>query len=97
MQFQERLKNQTWENGKKPNLDLILANLAQIMAAKLFFAKSGSSVTRCHGQFSSCTTSEKTIDPIFRKLSDGRADGHTEGQTEGQTDGQEWFHTTLSD
>ena len=59
------------------------------MAAKLFFAKSGSSVTRCHGQFSSCTTSEKTIDPIFRKLSDGRADGHTEGQTEGQTDGQE--------
>ena len=66
-----------------------MANLAQIMAAKLFFAKSGSSVTRCHGQFSSCTTSEKTIDPIFRKLSDGRADGHTEGQTEGQTDGQE--------
>ena len=70
-------------------MDLILANLAQIMAAKLFFAKSGSSITRCHGQLSSCTTSEKTIDPIFRKLSDGRADGHTEGQTEGQTDGEE--------
>ena len=59
------------------------------MAAKLLFAKSGSSVTRCHGQLSSCTTSEKTIDPIFRKLSDGQADGHTEGQTEGQTDGEE--------
>ena len=51
------------------------------MAAKLFFAKSGSSVTRCHGQFSSCTTSEKTIDPIFRKLSDGRADRGTDRRT----------------
>ena len=58
-----------------------MANLAQIMAAKLFFAKSGSSVTRCHGQFSSCTTSEKTIDPIFRKLSDGRADRGTDRRT----------------
>ena len=55
------------------------------MAAKLFFAKSGSSVTRCHGQFSSCTTSEKTIDPIFRKLSDGRADGHTDRGTDRRT------------
>ena len=51
------------------------------MAAKLFFAKSGSSVTRCHGQLSSCTTSEKTIDPIFRKLSDGRADRGTDRRT----------------
>ena len=58
-----------------------MANLAQIMAAKLFFAKSGSSVTRCHGQLSSCITSEKTIDPIFRKLSDGRADRGTDRRT----------------
>ena len=33
------------------------------------------SATRCHGQLSSCTISEKTNDPILRKLSDGQTDG----------------------
>ena len=56
------------------------------MAAKLFFAKSGSSVTRCHGQLSSCTTSEKSINPIFKKLSDGRADGYTDRGADRGTD-----------
>ena len=36
------------------------------------------SVTRYHGQLSSCTISEKTNDPILRKLSDGRTDGQTD-------------------
>ena len=33
------------------------------------------SVTRYHGQLSSCTISEKTYDPILRKLNDGWTDG----------------------
>ena len=32
------------------------------------------SVTRCHGQLSSSTTSEKTNNPILRKFSDRRTD-----------------------
>ena len=40
-----------------------------------------SSVTRYHGQLSSCTIPEKTNDPILRKFSDRR----------------ERFHGTLSD
>ena len=50
-----------------------------------FFKNMASLVARCHGQLSSSTISEKTNDPILRKLSDGR------------TDGREWFHRMLSD
>ena len=46
-----------------------------------------SSVSRYHGQLSSCTISDKTNDPVLRKLSDRRTDR--------QTDGQEWFHRML--
>ena len=66
-------------------LGLILAHLAKIWAAKffifLFFFKNlAPSVTRCHGQLSSCTISEKNNDPILRKRSDGRTDRQTDGQ-----------------
>ena len=37
-----------------------------------------SSVTRYHGQLSSCTISEKTNDPILRKLSERRTEGQKE-------------------
>ena len=37
-----------------------------------FFKNRDLSVTRYHGQLSSCAISEKTNDPILRKLSDGR-------------------------
>ena len=47
-----------------------------------FFIKNlASSVTRCYGQLSSCTISEKTNDSILRKLSDGRTDGQTDRRT----------------
>ena len=55
-------------------LGSILAHLAQTWDAKFFFKNLASSVTRYHSQVSSCTISEKTIDPILRKLSDGWAD-----------------------
>ena len=42
MQFQGKLQNQTWENGKKPSLGLILIHLAKIQVTKFFFQKSGS-------------------------------------------------------
>ena len=57
-----------------------------------FFKNLGLSVTRYHGQLSSCTISEKTNNPILRKLSDGR----TDGQTDGQTSRLERFHRMLS-
>ena len=61
-------------------LDLVLAHLAQIRAASFFVKNLALSVTRCHGQLSSCTISEKTSDPILRKLSDRQRDQQTDGQ-----------------
>ena len=61
-------------------MGLILANLTQIQAANFFFKNLALSVTRCHGQLSTCTISEKTKDPIFRKLSDGKTDEQTDPQ-----------------
>ena len=53
--------NQTWENGKKQVSGLSLASLAQILPhppphPQIFF-----SVTRYHGQLSSCTSEKKKI------------------------------------
>ena len=46
---------------------------------QIFFPKNlAASVTRYHGQLSSCTISEKTNDPILRKLSDGWTNGRTD-------------------
>ena len=39
-------------------------------ASKFFFKNLAPSVTRYHVQLSSCTTSEKTNDPVLRKLRD---------------------------
>ena len=43
------------------------------------------SVTIYYGHLSSCSISEKTNDPILKKLSDRK----TEGRADGQTDGHE--------
>ena len=47
------------------------------------------SVTRYHGQLSSCTISGKTNYLIFRKLGDGWMDGQINGQKDRETDGPE--------
>ena len=70
--------------AKKTVLGPILAHWAQIRATNFFFKNLAPSVTRYHGQLSSCTTSEKTNFRIFTKLSDGQMDRRT--QTDGQTD-----------
>ena len=62
----------------------ILAHLAQIWAAN-FFKNLALSVTRYHGQLSSCTISEKSNDPTLRKLSGRQMDRLTDRRTEGQT------------
>ena len=66
---------QTWENGEKtsfwPDFDPCARNLGR---QNLFFKNLGSPVTRYHGKLSSCAISEKTNDPILRKLRDGRTD-----------------------
>ena len=62
--------------------------LAINSGCQFFFTNLASSVTRYHGQISSCIISEKTNNPILRKLSRGRTDG--------RTDGRQWFQKTLS-
>ena len=85
MQFQGKLMNQTWENSKKNLvLGLILAYLAKIWATNFFFSQKNlaPSVPRYYGQLSSCTISEKTDNPILRKLSDGGTNGPTDGRSD---------------
>ena len=54
-------------------------NLESMGPRSYFFLKNlVSSVTRIHGQLSSCTISQKTNDPILRKCSDGQTDRQTE-------------------
>ena len=86
MQFQWKLMNQTWENGKKPSFGPDFGPFGLNSSCQFFFSEIWLSVTRCHGQLSSCTISEITNDPILGKLSDGRADGETDGETDWQTD-----------
>ena len=54
-------------------LDPNKARWTQIHAGNLIFFKNlASSVTKYHGQLSSCKISEKINDPILRKFRDGR-------------------------
>ena len=57
----------------------ILVHLAVVF---FFFENLAPSATRYHGQLSSYTISEKTNDPILRKLSDGRTDRRTDRRIE---------------
>ena len=59
MQFQGNLMIQTRENGEKPHFGSHLDPWAKNQASKFFFKNLASSVTRYHGQLSSCTMSEK--------------------------------------
>ena len=61
-------------------LDRILDYLAQIRTANFFFKNLTPSVTRCNGQLSSCTTSEKINDLILRKFIDVRTERRTGGR-----------------
>ena len=78
MQFQEkRMQFKLSKMVKNLILGLIQACWAKIQTANFFLKNLASSVTRYHGQLSSCTISEKTNDPILRKLSGGPKDGRT--------------------
>ena len=56
--------------------------LGLIWGANFFFKILALSVIIYHGQLLSCTISEKTNNPILKKLSDGQTDALTDGQTE---------------
>ena len=68
---------QTQENGEKPHFGPDLGLLDPNSGRQFFFKILASSVTRYYRQLSSCTISEKTNDPIFRKFSDRRTDEQT--------------------
>ena len=77
---------------------LILAPLAHNWAQKIFSrdfssirSYLASSVTRYHGQLSSCTISEKTNDLILKNFSDGLTDWWTDGWTDSQTEKKDFI------
>ena len=74
MQFPGEPMIQTQENGKKCHFDPDLGPFGPNTGHNFFFKNLALSVTRYHGQLSSCTISENTNDPILRKFSDGQAD-----------------------
>ena len=59
---------QSRENGKKLYLGPDLGPLGPNSGQIFFFLNLATSVTRYHGQLSSCTISEKLNDPILREL-----------------------------
>ena len=69
----------TQENDEKPDFGPELGPLGPNSGSQFFFPTS--SVTRYHGQVSSCTISEQTSNPILRKFCDGRTDGQTDRRT----------------
>ena len=75
-----KLNKMRKETRFEPDLDLLALNLGC-----LFFLKNlAPSVTRYHGQLSSCTISsmvqyqKKTNDPVLRKFSDPQTDRQTD-------------------
>ena len=60
----------TWEYGKKLSLEANFCKYDPNFGNQFFFFNAALSVTRYHGQPSSCTISEKINDPILRKLND---------------------------
>ena len=76
---------QTQENGKKTHFGSNLGPFdpnSDCHFFFFFFKNLALSVTRFHGQISSCTIPEKTNDPILRSFNDSRTDGQTDGQTD---------------
>ena len=74
MQCQGKLRKQNSENDKKPSFRPDFCPFLPNSDCHSFSQKSGFVITRYNGQLSSCTLSEKTNDPMLRKLSDGQTD-----------------------
>ena len=69
---------QTQENGEKPHFGSDLGLLDSNSGPIFIFKNLPSSVSRYHGQLSSCIISEKTNDPILRKFRDAGTDRRTD-------------------
>ena len=74
MQFQGKIINQTWENGKKPSFMTDFCPYGSNSGSQIFFKNLASSVTRYHGQL----CQKEPDDPILRKRSDGLTGGQTD-------------------
>ena len=93
MQFQGKLKNQTWKIEKNLVLGLIFANLAQIQAANFFLKiwlcqSLDAMVSYLHVQY------QKKLQ--IQSLENLVTERQTNRQTHRGTGTQEWFHRMLS-
>ena len=80
--------------AKKPSFGPNFGTFGPNSCHQIFFFKNlAASITRYHGQLSSCTILVKNNDPILKKRNDAPPDRWIDGRT----DGREWFHRTLSD
>ena len=72
--------------AKETHFEHDLGHFGPNSGRQIFFNFLASSVTRYHGQLSSCKISKKTNDPILKKFTDGGMDGRTDGRTDTQAD-----------
>ena len=79
--FKANVRSKLKKMTKNHISDLIQAIRPKFGASIFFFKNLVSSVTRYHDRLSSCKISEKTNDPVFRKLSDRPKDGLTDRLT----------------
>ena len=77
------------ENSKKTQFWARFLPIWPNFGSTNFFFKNLALSVKYHGQLSSCKILKKTIDPILRKLSDGRTDRETGGQTDGEAISQD--------
>ena len=100
MQYQGKLADQNWENGKKNLvLGLILAHLVQIWAAEFFFQKPGSASNLISWSAIIMYNTRKNwwsnLEETYWRT-DGRTDGRTDRQTDGQTDKSDFIGRCLT-
>ena len=93
MQFQRKLMNQIWENGKKTSFGSNFGTFSPNLGRQFFFQKSGCQLPDVMVIYHHVQYKNKLIIQSWENLvTDGRTDWWTE-----RTEGQEWFHSMLSD
>ena len=85
MQFQGKLMNKTWENGKKPSFKPNFGPFGPYSGRQFFFQNLTLSVTRYYNYHHYMRYQKSLIIQSWENLSVGQMDGQTDRRTDGRT------------